>query len=159
MPTETLKRRGSREVVKRSREPKPERGTPRMPPGMSPAAKKVWKQVVPPLVALRVATKIDGRALQRYCEMLVDWEKATKFIEKMGFTYATGYKLNANGVNVPTSFQQFPEVGIRNKLSVLLLRLEQEFGLTPAARARIEVDLKEGDAQDPLLKLLKERLN
>lgn len=38
-----------------------------------------------------------------------------------------------------TGFRAFPQVGIAEKLSVQLTRLEQEFGLTPAARSRVSV--------------------
>ena len=36
-------------------------------------------------------------------------------------------------------FQQWPQVAIANKLAIQLTRLEQEFGMTPSARTRIQV--------------------
>jgi P27 family predicted phage terminase small subunit len=97
----------------------------------------VWKQIVPVLDGLGVLTKIDGNALARYCRLFVRWRQCDAFIREHGESYET---TDQNGR--VTSYQQYPEVGIVNKLSVLLLRLEQEFGLTPSARARIEVDVE-----------------
>ena len=135
-PTEILKKRGSREVAKRAKEPKPDKGAPSCPQWLDKDARAVWKQLVPQLVSLAVVTKIDGNALARYCRLWVRWRQCDEFIRKYGESYATGYKDGK-----PTSFQQFPEVGIVNKLGQQLLRIEQEFGLTPAARTRIEVDV------------------
>ncbi len=36
-------------------------------------------------------------------------------------------------------FQQWPQVAIANKLAQQLTRLEQEFGMTPSARARLQI--------------------
>ena len=139
-PTEILKRRGSREVAKRDREPRPEKGAPRCPAWLDKEAKAVWRQLVPQLEAIGVLTKIDGNALARYCRLFVRWKQCDAFVRKYGETYTTGYhKDEKTGVSKPTSFQQFPEVGIINKLGPQLLKIEQEFGLTPAARARIQV--------------------
>ncbi|WP_455387464.1 phage terminase small subunit P27 family [Petrachloros mirabilis] len=135
-PTEILKRRGSREISKRKNEPKPDKGQPVTPDMLDGDAKQVWDQLTDELDKIGVLTVIDGNALVRYCRMWVRWQQCDAFIKKYGESYPLK---DANG-NV-RCFQQFPEVGILNKLSVLLLRLEQEFGLTPAARTRIQVDV------------------
>ena len=44
-------------------------------------------------------------------------------------------------------FQQWPQVAIANKLAQQLTRLEQEFGMTPSARSRIQ--LMQGAAPAP----------
>ena len=152
-PTEILKRRGSREVAKRDREPKPEPGAPRCPSWLDKESKTAWKNIVSQLVALGVVTKIDGNALARYCRMFVRWKQCDAFIKKYGESYATGYRDGK-----PTSFQQFPEVGILNQLEAKLIKIEQEFGLTPAARARIEVGVKVGEPSDPLVAMLEKRM-
>lgn len=146
-PTEILKRRGSREVSKRVNEPKPDHGA-RCPAWLDKDAKTVWQQLAKELNALGVLTKVDTNALARYCRLFVRWKQCDMFIRKYGETYPTGYKLDANGVNKATSFQQFPEVGIINKIGPQLVKLEQEFGLTPAARTRIAVDVSESKQCD-----------
>lgn len=135
-PTEVLKQRGSRRAAARTGEPKPEAKTPRCPTWLSKEAKAVWKQVAKQLAELGVLTEIDGNALARYCSLWVRWRRATAHLEANGETYPL---LDEKG-NV-RCLQQYPEVAIVNKLSVLLLRLEQEYGLTPAARTRIRVDV------------------
>ena len=45
--------------------------------------------------------------------------------------------------------QQWPQVAIANKLAQQLTRLEQEFGMTPSARSRIQVSNPEPAAIDP----------
>lgn len=137
-PTEILKRRGSREVAKRDREPRPEKGAPRCPAWLDKEAKAVWRQLVPQLEALGVVTKIDGNALARYCRLFVRWKQCDAFVRKYGESYIVK---DEEGKQIKTC-QQFPEVGIINRLGVQLLRLEQEFGLTPAARTRIQVTVE-----------------
>lgn len=141
-PTEILKRRGSREVSKRKNEPHPDRGA-RCPSWLDKDAKAVWQQVAKDLNALGVLTKVDANALARYCRLFVRWKKADAFLQQYGETYAL-----KDDEGKPKCFQQFPEVGILNKLGPQLLRLEQEFGLTPAARARIQVEIDVPRVQD-----------
>jgi phage terminase small subunit len=43
----------------------------------------------------------------------------------------------------------FPQVATANKLGMLLTKLEQEFGMTPSARTRIEVPTQ--SEYDPML--------
>ncbi len=48
------------------------------------------------------------------------------------------YTLRDNEGNVKCC-QQWPQVAIANRLAQQLTRLEQEFGMTPSARARLQV--------------------
>ena len=64
----------------------------------------------------------------RYCDALVRWRKA------------------ANGQ--PKCFQQYPQVSLHHKLGLMLLRLEQEFGLTPSARARFTAPMANSEIND-----------
>ena len=82
-----------------------------------------------------ILTDTDAAAIVRYCTLSAEWKRCTEHIAKYGFTYPIKDKEG----NV-TYFQQFPEVGIRNKLTSDLLRIEQQFGLTPAARTSIHVE-------------------
>ena len=60
--------------------------------------------------------------------------KAKMFIRQHGEVYTI--KDDAAKVKY---IQQFPQVAIANKLAQHLTRLEQEFGMTPSARARIQL--------------------
>jgi P27 family predicted phage terminase small subunit len=136
-PTPILAARGSWLAKTRKREPKPASTAPRCPAWLDKDGKAVWKQVVPMLATMGVLANTDGNALARYCRLWVRWKQADAFIQKYGETYPL--KDEKGKVKC---FQQHPQVGIVNKLSTTLLRLEQEFGLTPASRSRINVDVK-----------------
>lgn len=149
-PTEVLKLRGSRRAAGRKNEPKPPNGAPPRPRWLSKEAKAAWKQLVPELDALGVLTKIDGNALARYCAMWVRWKRAADHLEK----YGESYPLKDNEGKVKC-FMPFPQAAVVNKLSIMLLRIEQEFGLTPASRSRlqIEVPVREPSEETNYIKL------
>ena len=95
----------------------------------------MWDHLVPLLEVMGVLTRIDGNALARYCRLWVRWRKAEAFIDDKGEIYPL--KDNQGGVKC---FVQWPHVSIAGKLAQQLTRLEQEFGMTPAARARVQVE-------------------
>lgn len=135
-PTALLKLRGSslaskrREIAEAHGPP----GTPRCPPWLDKNAKAAWRHLVPLLDTMGVLTRIDGQALARYCRLWSRWRKMEAFIEEKGEMYP----LRGDDGQV-RCFQQWPQVAIANKLSQQLTRLEQEFGMTPSARARLEI--------------------
>jgi P27 family predicted phage terminase small subunit len=86
------------------------------------------------LEQMQVLTRIDVNALARYCRLWSRWRKAEKFIEEKGEVYT----LKDEKGNV-RCVQPFTQVAIANKLAQQLTRLEQEFGMTPSARTRIQV--------------------
>jgi P27 family predicted phage terminase small subunit len=124
-------------------EPRPEAGRPALPDWLDDVAKQCWEQLLPQLEQMGVLTRIDGNAIARYCQGWSDWRKCIAFIGKNGMFYAL--KDDSGAVKC---LQQYPHVGIRNKLAVELSRLEQEFGLTPSARTRIEVKLPDGPGDE-----------
>jgi len=109
-------------------------GTPKCPSWLDKDAKAAWRQLVPLLEEMRVLTRIDSNALARYCRLWSRWRKAEKFIEEKGEVYT----LKDEKGNV-RCVQQFPQVSIANKLAQQLTKLEQEFGMTPSARTRIQI--------------------
>jgi len=79
-----------------------------------------------------VLSKVERNALIRYCQTWSQWKRAHEFIQKHGESYPI------KGEDGRLRYvQQFPQVAIANKAAILLLRLEQEFGLTPASRPNI----------------------
>ena len=73
------------------------------------------------------------------------------FIERNGETYALRDEHGKTRY-----LQQFPQISIANKLAGQLLRLEQEFGMTPSARSRIELSASNyGDDYDELDEFLR----
>ena len=136
-PTAILKLRGSPRATRRDRkdEPPGPPGRPDRPVWLDDQAREMWDHLVPLLEVMRVLTRIDGNALARYCRLWARWRKAESFIDSKGEMYPL--KDNQGGVKC---FVQWPQVGIANKLAQQLTRLEQEFGMTPAARARVHVE-------------------
>lgn len=109
-------------------------GTPPCPDWLDDDAKAAWSQLTPLLESMGVLTRIDANALSRYCRLWSRWRKAEAFIQERGDMYPL--KDDAGKVKC---FQQWPQVAIATKLAAQLTRLEQEFGMTPSARTRIQI--------------------
>ena len=141
------------------REPEPDPTAPKCPKSLSKRAKAAWKKVVPQLSQMGVLTRIDGEALARYCTMLARYWDAEDFIKEHG----TVLPIRDENGNLKY-LQQIPQVGMANKLAVMLLRIEQEFGMTPSSRSSIYVEgshgtepsLAEFMARKPKLKIASE---
>jgi len=84
-----------------------------------------------------LVTTIDGPALGNLCLLIVQLRKAQAVLDKNGFTVVapSGYR------------QQRPEVAIVRASLYLLRQYLSEFGMTPAARARISL-AEEGEEDD-----------
>ena len=139
-PTAILAARGSWRAAARKGEPKPKIGTPVCPRWLSDEARKIWRRLVPLLVPSGVLTVVDGGALARYCDTWVRWHKATEALDKDGDVL----------VRRDGSMEASPYVAIYRNLSDMLSRHESQFGLTPAARARLVVEKAE-QTQDDIL--------
>ena len=94
-------------------------------------AKTIWRQLTPKLKAAGILTVIDGAGLARFCELYVQWREAA--VELRGKTRVI---TQANGILCPN-----PLFKIVNELSRELARLEQAYGLTPADRAGLSVNM------------------
>jgi phage terminase small subunit len=110
-PTPILQLRGSKRVTKRRNEieAKGPPGTPDCPDWLDTDAKAKWFE-------------------------LVRWRSAEDFIKKNGEMYPL-----KDDKGRTKCVQPWPQVATANKLALQLTRLEQEFGLTPAARTRIRI--------------------
>ena len=134
-PTPILRMTNPRAARKRERtEPRPPPEPPECPGWIDDAAKAAWEELVPMLQEMKVLSRIDGRALSRYCQHWARWKRAEQFIQQYGSSYAL--KDERGQIKC---FAQYPEVAIANKLAIQLTRLEAEFGMTPSARTRINV--------------------
>lgn len=145
-PTAVLKLRGSWRADERDGEPLPDAGLPPCPAALSAEAREVWEQITPQLQAIGVLTVIDGGPLVRYCEMFARWWKATKFLREFGETKPVFERdddgkqlLGDDGKPILKGFISVPQVGIAADLNLAMLRIEQEFGLTPSARAGLQI--------------------
>lgn len=130
---EILKLRGSKRAKRRESAPDADGRRPRRPQWLTGEGRAVWDRLVKRLEQMGVLDSVDREALARYCTLWVRWREAEKEL-KSGEAVIESTTKEGNPY-----LQQSPWVGIANKLAVELRRLEQEFGMTPAARARVEV--------------------
>ena len=121
---------GKRKINRR--EPKPSRDIGDIPEWLDPGGRECWAEVVPQLDALGVLTRIDRQALIAYCDTWSRYKAAVDFIRKHGEVIPV---LGEDGKL--KYMHQVPQVAIAAKLQAIILRYQQEFGLTPSSRGGI----------------------
>jgi P27 family predicted phage terminase small subunit len=102
-----------------------------------------WNEVAPKLAGMRVLTPADLETLGRYC---VVWEQWTRYLDQMRRGLDVLVLKDQNGK--VKYVQSTPAATMFVKLGQSLLRMEQEFGLTPSARAGMEVSYGEESADE-----------
>ena len=117
--------------------PKPKGTVPRCPAWLSHEAKLVWRRLLPAIRDMGVLDAVDSEALATFCHVYARWREAEAFLDKNGMVYP----LRDNKGNVKTMVQ-FPQVSIARNLLMIVRAFYQDFGMTPAARSRIEVPYK-----------------
>lgn len=110
-------------------EPKPAVQVPEMPSGLSPAARAEWQRVVPELVELGVIARIDRAALSGYCEAWATWLQANREMQKKG---AELVQATSGGPAASALLR------IRTAAAKEMADFAREFGMTPAARSRVQ---------------------
>lgn len=134
-PTSVLKLRGSWRGNARSDEPAPHAGRPACPDWLSEPERAVWEQVVDLLAAMNVLTIADGAQLERYCRYYVRWRQCERVIAKFSTDEMLVGGLTNDGMR-PVIRNAWSE---SHRLACELRRIEGQFGLTPAARASLNV--------------------
>lgn len=114
------------------REPKPPSQIPTCPRWLSAEAKRIWRDVVSLLKTIRILTRVDRDALTAYSQTYSRWKAAEQFLDKHGEVYP----IRDEHGNVKC-MQQFPQVAIARNLLQVLRCYQQEFGMTPSARTRV----------------------
>ncbi len=110
-------------------EPKPSTASvTRSPAGLSPQARKRWKQIAKHLDDSRILTVLDTDALRLYCDAYARYLEADKYLRKDGMVIETRHTKKAN-----------PYVAILNTAADQMLKIMREFGMTPSARTGLEV--------------------
>ena len=111
-------------------EPKPAPAIPYCPNHLTGRAKQEWRRIAPILKSLGLLTELDRAALAAYCQAYATWAKAIRLIKNRGELIKTskGY------------LQDNPWNWIANRSLKQMESFFSEFGLSPAARTRIEID-------------------
>jgi P27 family predicted phage terminase small subunit len=126
-------------------EPKPPRAQASEPPAdLDAAAQEIWIENVPRLEALGLLSVLDLATFWRYCDLRSKFKKAKDFLDKNGFCYAIYHEQTEGEIAAHAKprlkyMAQFPQVNIYSQLSKEITRLEQNFGMTPASRAGLNV--------------------
>lgn len=126
-------------------EPRPEKKAPKCPSWLEPEAKKEWRRMCKVLETIGVLTQVDAAAFAGYCQAYARWKEAEEFLSKHGTIFKT-----------PSGYiQQVPQVSIAQTYLKIMKDFCSEFGLTPSARSRINVNTVQSDSNDPMEEILK----
>ena len=142
-PTELLKLKGSWRAKERGDEPKPQKGSPEVPHGLSDNAKKVWDEVSPLLGNMNVLTVVDGTALEMLCETYVRWRDAEDKIRKHGTVFPI-----RNDDGSVRYLQQSPFVGQANQAAQHTKNKADLNAQATSAKAVLDSDILKQSAQN-----------
>ena len=123
-------------------EPQPAKGIASPPAWLTPDGLAEWDRVTGELDAMGVLHTSDWSVVAMYCEA---WEDFQDCIKQM----RDGGKIAESKAG---AIYQHPIVGMKNKAAERCIKLADRFGLSPAARSRIQTtEQKELDPIDALL--------
>lgn len=119
--------------------PEPPSDMPKPPSRLLPEAKKEWRRLAPPLLALGVLTEVDLSAFAELCQNYAYYVNTDKEITKMGSQTVFAMQKTPSGY-----MQQHPILSLRRQYYETWRKGLADFGLTPASRARIALDGEPG---------------
>lgn len=126
--TEAMGNPGKRKINKR--EPKPDGTPPDVIEGLDAVGLAKYQQMRTALTGLRLVTAIDTDALMQYAWAYQEWIKCRDFISANGSIMSI-----KDATGKPKYIQQVPQVSMARQYWAIMYRLQQEFGMTPSARA------------------------
>lgn len=126
---------GKRALPQNEPQPDPVVVLPKPPSFLMPLAKKHWKELGAELMRFGLLTTIDLDAFAACCNSYATWVDAMNQIKK------TGSLVRSRNGDPMLS----PYIGIAEKALSRMLQYQKEFGLTPAARARVSVEKEEDE--------------
>lgn len=141
-PTKLRLLRGDpRKEGKKPNEPQPTTANVVPPDWLSGVALEKWHQIAPMMESMGVLTDADVDALARYCAM---HEQFLKYLDQV--RRGLDVLVIRDEAGKVKYMQVAPAATLLSKTAAAMLRLEQEFGLTPSSRSGIEV--MNGSAKD-----------
>ena len=125
-----------------AREPKPKTGLPPCPSSLKGSARLAWRQMAKMLRDAGIGTTLDRNAMILLVDAWETYVSATTTLRQSGLL-----------VKSPTGYpMQNPLLAVSNRAHEQIVRLLAEFGMTPASRTRVHVELPA--APDPLEEFL-----
>ncbi len=97
---------------------------------MTGVAREKWDNVVPKLLGMGVMTNADVDTIARYCTM---HEQFVKYLDQC--RRGLDVLVIRDDAGKVKYMQSTPAATMMTKLAASMLRIEQEFGLTPSARS------------------------
>lgn len=136
----------------------PATAVPKAPDHLSTDAKAAWDRIAKELVTLGVYADADHIALEALCSAYAQWRANQHATDQIGSVLVArdpegNVKKDKNGLPILKRNTYAIE---SQKWMAWLLRWLGEFGLTPAARARIQHGGTTADARDAVQKILDE---
>lgn len=111
-------------------EPKPKAGAPPMPrKRLSPEGQRLWKTLAPKLAELGLITEADGAAFEMLCVHYGVAVQAARQLREDGLTTT-----DEDGL-----IRKHPLLQVLRESSTAFRMYAEQFGLTPAARARLRL--------------------
>jgi phage terminase small subunit len=133
-PTAILKMRGAWRAKTRTGEPQPNTTQLDSPEFLGPREKIIFDQMSEALYRVGVLTEIDGSSLSRYAICLVRWIDA-----EAALSAGTPTHIEIIGDDErPKGYKETPPYMVSCKMHDQLLKLECQFGLTPASRPNLQ---------------------
>jgi P27 family predicted phage terminase small subunit len=111
-------------------EPKPPSDDITPPEWVTGVAREKWDNVVPKLIGMGVMTNADVDTIARYCTM---HEQFVKYLDQC--RRGLDVLVIRDDAGKVKYMQSTPAATMMTKLAASMLRIEQEFGLTPSARS------------------------
>ena len=99
---------------------------------MAGASRSKWDEVVPKLIGMGVMTNADIDTIARYCTM---HEQFVKYLDQV--RRGLDVLVIRDDKGKVKYMQSTPAATMMTKLAASMLRIEQEFGLTPSSRTGI----------------------
>lgn len=133
------------------KEPKPKREAPSCPAHLSDNGKVAWGKLCVLLDRMGVLTEADSMALERLCDTYAEILECRDLIAKTGRTYTS---VRSSGSEDDSSEQVLvkanPAVAMLADADRRFKSYLVEFGLTPAARSKVQVAKDDDEKADPL---------
>lgn len=108
----------------------------------NPIAQREWRRLVKELKELGLLTNVDTTALAVYCDAYSKYVEATEALKREGVTIE--YTNKAGHTNTLEN----PNVNVAKKYYKIMKDMMAEFGLTPAARAKLAIPKDDKEEED-----------